>query len=146
METFPIRWVSGITHTLRHKMLQVFMLDSVSFRQQIQMPTVLQSLIACTRYTTPDFLMLRSNPTNERDSGWFVGCLNEDHDHNDTANLRCISLYEAYLNQKGIQGFVAFPNGIMVVMNRKSGLSIINEGEPLKVHPGSFLDDWFRQQ
>ena len=67
--------------------------------------------------------------------------------HNDTANLRCISLYEAYLNQRGIQGFVAFPSGIMVVMDRKTGLSIVNaDDEPLRVLPGSFLDDWFRQQ
>ena len=128
-------------------MLQVFMLDSVSLRQQMQMPSVVQSLIACTRYSAPNFIMVRSDPTQERDSGWFVGCLDKDHDHNDTANLQCISLYEAYLNQRGIQGFVAFPSGIMIVMDRKTGLSIVNsDDEPLKVLPDSFLDNWFRQQ
>ena len=73
METFPIKWVPGITHTLRQKMLQVFMLDSVSLRQQMQMPTIVQSLIACTRYTTPNFLMLRSNPSNEKRFGVVCG-------------------------------------------------------------------------
>lgn len=98
METFPIKWVFGITHTLRHKMLQVTMLDSVSLRAQIQMPSVVQSLRACTRYSSPSFFMARFSPTQERDSGWFIGCLNEDHNHRDPAQLRCISLYEAYLN------------------------------------------------
>lgn len=146
MEAFPIKWIPGITHTLRHKMLQVFMLDSVSLRYQMQIPTILQSLIACNKYSSPNFLMVRSDPTNERDSGWFVGCLDKNHDHNDTAHLHCISLYEAYLNQRGIHGFVAFPTGIMIVMDQKRGLSIVNDkDEPLAVQPASFLDDWFKQ-
>jgi len=31
----PIRWIPGVTHTLRQKMLQVFVLDSVSLRHEM---------------------------------------------------------------------------------------------------------------
>jgi hypothetical protein len=88
--------------------------------------------------------MSRSEGTNERDSGWFVGCRDHGHDHNDPGNLRCLSLYEAYLGQRGIQGFVTFPAGATVVIERKNGVTIFNEGEPLRIVRGSFLDAWLQ--
>jgi len=146
MKTFPISWVAGISQTLRHKMVQVFMLDSVSLRHEMLIPNICQSLIACTRYTEPSFFMSRSNSTNERDSGWFVGCLDRHHDHNDIANLRCISLYEAYLHQKGIHGFAMFPIDSMIVVDERNGLTIMKNDTELQIEGGSFLDAWFKEQ
>ncbi len=145
MRSLPIQWVPGVTQTLRQKMVQVYMLDSVSLRHQMQIPTIRHTLIACTRYNTSEFFMTRSKGTNERDSGWFVGCLDHGHDHNDIANLRCQSLYEAYLGQRGILGFVTFPVGIMVVVNSENGVTILNDGEPLGIVPGSFLGTWLQR-
>ena len=145
MEEMPMQWVLGVTETLRQKMVQVFMLDSVSLRQEMKIPSVLQSLVACTRYSAPSFIMVRSEGANERDSGWFVGCLDDEHDHNDPANLSCVSLYEAYLNQQGIQGFVTFPVGTMIVNDKKNGLTILKDDKPLKIEPGSFLDTWLKR-
>lgn len=65
--------------------------------------------------------MNRTEPDGERDSGWFVGCLDDDHDHNDSDNLLCVSLYEAYTKQKGIQSFVTFPVGTMIVSDPEDG-------------------------
>jgi hypothetical protein len=145
MRSMPIQWTAGVTHTLRQKMLQVFMLDSVALRHQMEIPTIRQSLIACTRYTEGDFFMTRSESNNDRDSGWFVGCLDDGHDHNEAGNLRCISLYEAYLGQRGIQGFVTFPVAATIVVDRKQGMTILNGDRPLSIVPGSFLDAWFQR-
>lgn len=146
MESFPIRWVPGVSHTLRQQMLQAFMLDSVSLRHEMQIPTILNTLLSCTRYTAREFFMVRAEATNERDSGWFVGCVGQDHDHNDAANLRCISLYEAYLGQKGIQGFLAFPMGSMVVVEPEHGVSILKDDNELDILPDSFLGAWLRRR
>jgi hypothetical protein len=144
MRSMPIQWVPGITHTLRQKMLQVFMLDSVSLRDEMQIPSIRQSLVVCTGYKAREFFMARSKGASESDSGWFVGCLDGEHDHNDPSNLRCVSLYEAYLGQRGIQGFVTFPEGTAVVVDSTNGLSILREGEPLGIVRGGFLDSWFQ--
>jgi hypothetical protein len=145
MRSMPIQWIPGVTHTLRQKMLQVFMLDSVALRHQMQIPSICQSLIACTRYTEGDFFMTRSESNSDRDSGWFVGCLDGGHDHNEAANLRCISLYEAYLGQRGIQGFVTFPVGASIIFDRKQGMTILIGDNPLSIVAGSFLDAWFQR-
>jgi hypothetical protein len=145
MRSLPIRWIPGIAHALRQKMVQVFMLDSVSLRHEMQLPTISQTLIACTRHNVSEFFMTRSKGTNESDSGWFVGCVDHEHDRNNTANLLFVSLYEAYLGQRGIQGLVTFPVGIMVVVDSENGVTILNKGESLGIVPGSFLDTWLQR-
>jgi hypothetical protein len=146
METFPIKQAPGITHALRTLMLQLFMLDSVSLRNEMKSPSIVQSLLVCTRYTEPSFFMERTDPAATNDSGWFVGCLDESHDHNSPANIRRLSLYEAYLNQRGIQGFVSFPIGAAIVLDQENGLTILKGEEKLAITPGSFLDAWFKRQ
>jgi hypothetical protein len=146
MEAMPMRWVPGVTETLRQKMVQVYTLDSFSLREEMTMATAFESMVVCTKYTANEFFMSRSEPDG-RDSGWFVGCLGQDHDHNDAKNLKCISLYEAYLNQRGIQNFLLFPVGAMVVNDTARGLTVRDKnGSALKLVPGSFLDAWFNQQ
>lgn len=142
MQAMPMRWIPGITETLRQMMVQLYTLDSFSLRQEINVPSVLQSLIACTQYTDPSFFMERGAPSakNKADTGWFVGCLHKDHNHNDAANLRCISVYEAFLQQRGILNFMAFPLGSMIVMDQKAALKAWKDGNQLSIVPGSFLD------
>lgn len=49
MASFPIKWTRGLTNTLRHLMLQLFMLDSVGLRGQMEIPSIVQSLVARSR-------------------------------------------------------------------------------------------------
>lgn len=146
MESFPIKWTKGITSTLRQMMLQLVMLDSVGLRQEMDAPSIQQSLVACTRYDEQSFFMSRSHCSSGSDSGWFIGCMNDDHDHQEPANLKCISIYEAFLNQRGIQGFASFPVGSMIAVNGDHELKLFKEGAELGILPGSFLDEWTRKQ
>jgi hypothetical protein len=145
MQTTPIRWVDGITQTLRQMMLQLFMLDSVGLRDEIDLPTIQHSLIACAHYRDADFYMERGEATPAVDTGWFVGCTRGDHDHNAPANLHCISLYEAYLHQRGILAFAAFPVGSQILVTRERGPVISRHGKHIEIVAGSFLDDWFKK-
>lgn len=139
MRAIPVQWVSGITETLRQLMLQIFMLDSVSLRPKISMPQMTQSLIACSRYTEPSFFMTRTKAIDKADCGWFIGCLDQHHDHKDANNLKRVSLYEAFVQQRGIQGLVSFPVGAMIVVERLSVFAIYVDGKKLAIEPGSFL-------
>jgi hypothetical protein len=146
MASFPIKWTKGITNTLRQMMLQLFMLDSVALRQEMDAPSILQSLIACNRYREPNFFISRSQGSGDSDSGWFVGCLNEAHDHQDAANLRCISIYEAFLNQRALEAFASFPVGSVIAIDRDNGIRVFREDSEIDIVPGSFLDEWSRKQ
>ena len=145
MKSIPIRFVPGVSNTLRQMMLQLFMLDSVSLRPEIDIPPLHHSLLTCTRHGEPAFYMTRSAPTHEADTGWFIGCLHDDHDHNNAANLRCVSAYEAYLHQPAVAGFLAFPVGSLIAVDPRAGVRIYKGETPLEVEPDSFLDLWARR-
>lgn len=145
MRSMPMRFVPGICETLRQMMLQLFMLDSVSLRPEIDIPLAQESLVACTRFTEPAFHMTRSEPANEHDSGWFVGCMADDHDHHVAANLTRVSLYEAFVRQPAVQGFLAFPIGSMTAVDPRACVRIYKGERELQIEPHSFLDAWARQ-
>ena len=107
----------------------------------MDIPSIFQSMTVCTRYPEPIFMMERLEPPKESmaDTGWFVGCYDEGHNHNDSKNLRCVSLYEAYLNQRGIEQFMCFPIGSMVDVDSGKGLQIFKDGRALDIVPGSYL-------
>lgn len=145
MVSFPIKWTQGVTNTLRQMMLQLLTLDSVGLRRKIDIPSIAQSLVACTHYRERSFLLVRSPEYGGSDSGWFIGCLNGGHDHQDSANLRCISLYEAFLNQPGIARFASFPVGSVIEVDQQNGLKLFKDSAQLEIIPGSFLDEWLKK-
>jgi hypothetical protein len=142
MQSIPVQWVPGVTESLRHKMVQIYTLDSFSLRQEMSMPSFRHTMLVCTTFAEPGFFMTRTNPSekNKADTGWFVGCLNDGHDHNDPKNLRCISLYEVFIKQRGIQNFVAFPIGSMILVDPQHQLRVWKNDAELSILPGSFLD------
>jgi hypothetical protein len=145
MKSLPIRFVPGISQTLRQMMLQLFMLDSVSLRAEIDIPTAQQSLIACKDYAGAAFSMNRLAPTDAADSGWFVGCLADGHDHHNPANLTRVSAYEAFLRQPAIQGFLAFPRESLIAIDPRAGVRIYKGERELKAEAGSFLEAWMKR-
>jgi hypothetical protein len=145
MKSLPVRFVPGVSETLRQMMLQLFMLDSVSLRAEIDIPTLRQSILACNRYAEPAFYKTSYDTTEPADSGWFVGCLADDHDHQQPANLTRVSRYEAFLRQPAIQGFLAFPRDSLIAIDPRAGVRIYKQERELKVEAGSFMEAWMRR-
>ena len=53
-------------------------------------------------------------------------------------------MYEAYLSQRFIVGFLGFPSGSMIVADPASGVRLTLNNQPLNVLPGSYLDRMLR--
>ncbi|MEL7337875.1 MAG: hypothetical protein AAFN70_16895 [Planctomycetota bacterium] len=146
MLSMPIKFVPGVTETVRHLMLQLFTLDSFSIsREQVDIPSVRQSGIACDRYNLGDgFIMDRGAPSDGNDSGWFVGCADPDCDHNNPDSLQRVSLFQLFLGRPAIRDWVAFPVGTLI-QRRNRELSVFLDGRPLEVVAGSFADQMQRR-
>jgi len=142
MKSMPINYVPGITETLRHMMLQLFTADSFGIdRADLDFPSLRQSGIACRQYSQGEWLMMaRAEPTDELDSGWFIGCGDKSCDHNDSKNLQRLSLYEVFLNRPQIRDWVSLPFGALLQQKPNVLPVLFLEGQPQKIEPGSFLD------
>jgi hypothetical protein len=90
--------------------------------------------------------MVRGNPQEPADSGWFLGCLDPRHDHRDPRITGPVSVYEAALSQRFIVGFLGFPPGFMLVADPGSGLRLTLNNHPLNITPGSYLDRTLRER
>jgi hypothetical protein len=139
-KSMPIIFVDSFTKTLFHLLIQKSVVDSVGFAAEIEPPSLLQSSLVCTEFRgSTGYILDRANASNDRDSGWFFGCYRPEHDHNNAANLRRVSLYEAasLIDQRVIP-FLGLPVGVMVHFDG-ARLSLFREGKKLPVQRGSYL-------
>ena len=95
MQSMPIVWEQTVSRTLRDLRLQKDVVESVLSPDDLSFPSLLQSGLICTRLGTTTGLIMERVEGSGNDSGWFCGCYDADHDHNDAAELKCVSLYEA---------------------------------------------------
>jgi hypothetical protein len=141
MRTFPFTFVPGLTGTLRQMTLQLFFIDSLAVpRGDMDIPSVCQSAIVCNKYAGAKSLLLsRGGATGPRDSGWFFGCADESHNHEDENSLVRVSLYEAFLKQNHIQGWMAFPAETSVALQEGGVPKIFRGGRELQIEADSYL-------
>lgn len=134
----PVRFVRGVTNTLRQLRLQKSVAESVGLETKMLFPNIRQSGIVCSRHQDSiDFVMERVEPKNH-DSGWFVGCDDPTHNHNDPANLQRLSLYELAVAKPDCIAFLALPEHCFV--KRLTGTTEIRYNqEVLEIKTNSYL-------
>lgn len=139
MRQMPVAWEESVSYTLAHLRQQKDVCESVLAAGGLAFPSMLQSAIICTRLgQTGGVVMERCAPSGS-DSGWFCGCRDEDHDHNNVGELRTVSLYEAAVRYSAqIIPFLALPEGVLLVAG-EGAPTIFRNGERLPFKPGTYL-------
>src|ERR1043166_2346156 len=90
----PMKFVPTVGRGLMQLRLQKSVAESVGLAERADFPSPLQACLTCARLNDRvDFVMERFDKSGN-DSGWYLGCDNADHDHNDAKNLARRSLYE----------------------------------------------------
>lgn len=139
MRSMPVMRQPGLTQTLRHLRLHKDVVESVLPADAAAFPSFRQACLVCTRLaSSAGFIMDRQNPA-DADSGWFIGCRDKDHSHNQPDNLEKVSLYEAAIvHCPAALPYLALPAGILVAFDRMP--TIFKDRQALNLRRGSFLD------
>ena len=139
-DSTPLAWVDCVTLTLRHLWFQKEVAASVA--QAPNFPSYRQSAVVCSRLRGASaFVMHRDEPTN-LDSGWFIGCYDDDHDHQDVTQLSSASLYEVAVSwDQRFIAYAALPENCYVVAGEGPPV-ITMEDKLLTVVPGSLLSSF----
>lgn len=145
LQAFPVAWVPGVTNILSINRFQLDVADSFGLREQAEFTTFCHSCLICSQFRAGiDFFMTRWLP-DKADSGWFIGCLDDSHDHNDPDNLLCLSTYELATNvSRSPLMYLALPPDVAVEITNglpQAGLS----DKPLPIVPGSFVDALYQK-
>jgi hypothetical protein len=139
MRHLPIEWADSVSYTLAHLRAQKDVVESVLGADDMTLPSIRQSAIMCTRLGRDEGMVLERVAPSGADSGWFCGCSDEDHDHNDVAELRRVSLYEAAVRHAPqIVPYLALPAGVLVGIEAGKPV-VFRDGKSLAFRSGSYL-------
>ncbi len=140
LQAMPIVWKESVSTTLMHLRIQKDVVESVLSASELSFPSMRQSAIICSRLKKSKSLVLERSQPKGHASGWYFGCRDADHNHNDVSNLQCVSLYEAVVEcAPQVVPYLALPDGTLVCVDTDASPSIFKDGEPLNFKPESLL-------
>ncbi|MEI6235206.1 MAG: hypothetical protein WCT04_19280 [Planctomycetota bacterium] len=148
MKSFPIEYVPGANVAIQHMMMQLFALDSFGIqRAHMLVPNMHQTVMTCDRFATaPVFFMTRNEPINHTgDTGWYMGCMAPDHDHDTRENLELTTLYDAFLKRNDIYQWLIFPTEAKIFLNRNQAPKVWIGEEKFPLIAESFVDEYFKE-
>ncbi len=117
-----------------------------SFGLELSFPALNATALACTQLaaSTRALLLKRQSATNRDDSGWFLGCTDESHDHGTVQNLVCLRICDLTHRFPWLGQFLALPVGTELVVEAQDGrisVPILWRGEdPVEPRSGSYVE------
>jgi hypothetical protein len=138
-ESMPVKFVDGVSRTLMDLFIQKSVAESLGLEEKLDFPSLRQSAIVCTEFGAKHgFVMSRAQP-EENDSGWFFGCDNPEHDHQQLEVLQRVSVYEAAVRMEPrIIPFLALPQGAFVGFGAGIPYFSVDDRE-ISIRPGTYL-------
>ena len=139
MKSFPVKFVDSVANTLAHLRLQKMVAESIGVADELSFPPLMHSAITCNWFREHIGIFMDRFSPKDSDSGWFIGCDDPNHDHQDQRNLQRKSLYELVVrHDQNIIPYLALPAGISVHV--RGGVPSFHRGEEsLAILPNSFL-------
>jgi hypothetical protein len=145
MTEMPIRWQNSVTNTLRHLRLQKDTGESLLPAEALVFPSYRQSCIVCDRLGHSREIVMDRREPGDQESGWFIGCVADEYDHNNPDNLRVVSLYEAVVClEPRVLRYLALPPGVLLHVGGEQAVFFLDESR-LEIRPGSYLEKVLRK-
>ena len=137
----PMQWVDSVDATARHLSLQRAAAESCNLEDDLSFPAITHTAFVCSSIDSADGIFMdRVKPLSDTDSGWFVACSDQNHDHDSSENLQKSSLYELSLRKPGVIPFLGFPVGTTAMLKRAERPRVLLHGSMLRPEQNSFLD------
>lgn len=119
------RWVESVHGSLMQAYCRIEV--ARSFALAPEPPPAGSTAIVCSRLDDSKRAIMckRAEPSpGTRDSGWYIGCTFEDHDHDDTEHLAVAPLAEVAKRYAWLGQFLALPVGTDLVVEMRERVSV----------------------
>jgi hypothetical protein len=138
-------YLPGIARTLALLQLQDEVLRRNGITGEAVYPHHSQHALVCSHVTPQTLPFLRPLKAdrawqpNVRESGWFLGCCDREHDHDHPGELALIHLFHLVEHFPGLFPYLAMPVGTMLIFEESQAI-IFRPGEQEgQVDPGRLL-------
>lgn len=135
-----LKWVEGVDQSLVETWRQKEVLSSLGLLERADFPRQALHAVVCTQaFDTPSKMLGRTDAHGQTDSGWFVGCFDDDHDHQREDALTVMPLVEIATRAPLLTQFFALPAGTDLVI-APGGVQVFIDGEAREPRSGSYLE------
>ena len=142
------QWSDWVDTALMTTWQQQQVAASLGVQDLSKCPYQSQTAIVCRRLRAdlPELQLKRFEPSanNKNDSGWFVGCFDEDHDHDSRENLALASLESIASILPVTPQFFVLPWECAVLLDyngrTRVRATVLIDGEERAPWPGSYLE------
>jgi hypothetical protein len=138
-----LKWIESVDQSLFETWRQKEVLESLGLSQRADFPRQALQAIVCSKvWESTSFVLGRTEPHGQTDSGWFIGCADDAHDHQHEDALNVIPLIELAVRLPPLTQFLALPVGTDVIATGPERLHarvFVDEAER-PAAPGSYLD------
>jgi len=138
--TPPIAFVDSVTRTLADLRQQKDVVESFIPRLEMDFPSMRQSALVCGNLSIPEGAVMVRDAPDGAYSGWFFGCENPHHDHNDPVNLARVSLYHVGCQNPGVIKYLALPAGTLIQGLAGVKPRVFFDSVERRIAKGSYLD------
>jgi hypothetical protein len=138
-------YVPGVAYTLALMQLQHEALRRNRVTGDAIYPHYSQSAMVCRRVTPETVHSLRPLKADRawepdsRQSGWFIGCCDQGHDHDNPDELALVHLLHLVERFPGLFPYLAMPVGTILVFEEKRAIIFRPNEEEGQVDPGNLL-------
>lgn len=142
----PDGWTTDLGPALMRVWLQQEVARSVELT--VAFPHVLSTAVICKQATKPldGYFLSRTAPTAAQDSGWFVGCIDPEHDHQTAEALTLVTLLTLSHQHPALDDLLGLPPGtdaVVTMVPAEGGarpfVQIYSDGEEREPTAGSLL-------
>lgn len=138
-----LKWVESVEQSLLETWRQKEVLESLGLTARADFPRQAFGAIVCDRvWDSTRFVMGRAEPSAPSDSGWFIGCDDEAHDHQVEQALKVVPLIEVAVRLPALAQFFALPVGTDALISGPGQVRarvFLDEEERVPT-PGSYLE------
>jgi hypothetical protein len=138
-------YVPGVAHTIALLQLQHEAMRRNGITGDAMYPHHTQYALVCTRVTPETVHLLRPLMVhrlwqpNVQESGWFIGCCSQDHDHDNPDELAMIHLHHLMGQFPGLFPYLAMPVGTALLFEQSQVIIFRPSEENGQVDPGGLL-------
>jgi hypothetical protein len=138
-------YISGVAHALALLQVQNEAMRRNVITGEANHPHRSQQALVCTRITPETIALLRPLRVERvwepdvQNSGWFIGCCDQEHDHDHPHELALFHLLHLVERFPGLFPYLAMPVGTMLLFEENRAI-IFRPGEDEgQIDPGSLL-------
>lgn len=137
LKNFPLQWQNDISMSLNLALVQKYVTESYGLPIE-ECDLNMTAVVSKSIDTRTDFFLNRLGPAKDKNSGWYVGFVDDPMDMNDSKSFKMMSLYELSLQIPDAIKFWFLPTNCQVLLTGNN-LQVLQDFNVIQPKPGTYM-------